>query len=186
MLVSSWTYANKNLVANWPKNNSYWSILIQSGNILPLKSSPFWYPLASTMILSSWAQVPRYSILDPSFVILKVWSFDPCNTFKLGYRDHWQPTDTHRCFKIKISWWKSAPNLDPAFLKNQKTIIELIFLHPLTQRQLMERDFGRQRFHDLDGDPTSKNLQNTQGIFTFGMPNKARAWMLHVGIYAAG
>jgi len=62
----------------------------------------------------------------------------------------------------------------------------LIFLYPLTQRELMEKDGGKQRFHDLDGDPTSKNLQNTQGIFTFGMPNKARAWMLQVGIYAAG
>ena len=50
----------------------------------------------------------------------------------------------------------------------------------------MEKDGGKQRFHDLDGDPTSKNPQNTQGIFTFGMPNKARAWMFHVGIYAAG
>jgi len=57
-------------------------------------------------------------------------------------------------------------DLDPAFLKNQKPIIELIFLYPLTQRQLMERDDGRQGFHDLDGDSTSKNLQNTQGNFT--------------------
>jgi hypothetical protein len=30
----------------------------------------------------------------------------------------------------------------------------------------MEMDDGRQGFHDLDGDSTSKNLQNTQGNFT--------------------
>ena len=58
-----------------------------------------------------------------------------------------------------------------SFSQKPKTIIELIFLHPLTQPQLMERGFGRQCFHDLDGDPTSKNLQNTRGIFNFGMPN---------------
>ena len=188
MLVSSWTYANKNLVANWPQNNSYWSILIQSGNILPLKLFPFWYPLASTMILSTWAQVPRYSILDPCFAILKVWSFDPCNTFKLGYRNHPQPTDPNRCLKIKI--WnimmeeRSRPR--SSFSQKPKTHNWTDLFVPINSAAINGMGWWKTRFSWPWWRFHIQKPSKYPGQLYLGMPNKAQAWMLHVGIYAVG